>query len=264
MPTQFNMSKKQRNSTIIKVAVTATLIIILLFSGSYTCSKKDNLKSIGLCYNYPLSTYKENNKIKIYDIKDTILIFYYSDYVVYRLSATRQFETGEKLKGTEPYFIYNKKNDFGFLFNSLNDSSQGIKYPLDSFLANRGLKGKDFDIPVDSLWSLTEVVKIKKNSLLEKYTSLKQGDETTIDSIYYYYSKDMNKIEYSFSKKLDSIRAMKLYKIRLLYNQRISVSNEVLLPKRELSFEIITENVYDPRKIIEFIKKFENGLMNKR
>ncbi|HEY5772437.1 MAG TPA: hypothetical protein VIS75_07410, partial [Chitinophagaceae bacterium] len=152
----------------------------------------------------------------------------------------------------------------GFLFTSINDSSRGKKYLVDSFLANRGLKGKDFDIPIDSLWSLTEVIKVKEDILFEKYGSLKQGDETTIDSIYYYYSKDMNKIEYSFSKKLDSIKAMKLFKVRFLYNERTSTSNKIILPKRELSFELIEETASNPQKIIEFIIKFESGLIRKQ
>jgi len=253
------MVKKIKNPIIVKVAITAALTILILFLGSYTCSKKSDLKCLGLCFNYPLSAYKENDEIKIYNLKDTILIFYYSDYILYRLSPTIIFETGEKLKGTEPYFIYNKKDDFGFLFTSLNDSSKGTKYPVDSFLANRGLKGKDFDIPIDSLWSLTEEIKVKEDILLEKYGPLKLGDETTIDSIYYYYSKAMNKIEYSFSKKLDSIKAMKLFKVRFLYNERTSTANKIILPKRELSFELIEESVLNPQKIIEFIKKFENG-----
>ena len=257
----IKMAKKLKNLIIIKAAVIAALMILFIFLGSYTCSKKSDLKCLGLCFNYPLSTYKENDEIKIYSLKDTILIFYYFDYILYRLSATIRFETGEKLKGTEPYFIYNKKDDFGYLYTSINDSSRGTKYPVDSFLANRGLKGKDFDIPIDSLWSLTEKIKVKENILIEKYGSLKQGDETTIDSIYYYYSKDMNKIEYSFSKKLDSIKAMKLFKIRFLYNERTSTANEIILPKRELSFEMIEEDPPNPQKIIEFIKKFESSLI---
>jgi hypothetical protein len=255
------MFKKQINTTIIKATVaTVALMISFLFFGSYTCSKKNHLRTVGLFFSYPLSFYKEKDETKIYNFKDTILIFYYSDYILYRLSPTIKFETGEKVSGTEPYFIYDKNNEFGFLFTSLIDSSKGTKFLVDSFLANRGIRGRDFDIPVDSLWTLTEVIKSKENVFLEKYGSLKQGDETTIDSIYYYYSKDMNKVEYSFSKKLDSIRGMKLFKARFLYNERISTSNEIILPKRELSFEMIEEHVPNPKKIIEFIKKFESGL----
>jgi len=257
------MVKKIKNPIIIKAATIAALMILFLFLGSYTCSKKSDLKCLGLCFNYPISIYKENDEIKIYNLKDTILIFYYSDYILYRLSPTIRFETGEKLKGTEPYFVYNKKDDFGFLFSSINDSSKGTKYPVDSFLANRGLKGKDFDIPIDSLWSLADEIMVKEDILMVKYGSLKQGDETTIDSIYYYYSKNMNKIEYSFSKKLDSIKAMKLFKIRFLYNERTSTDNKIILPKRELSFEMTEESAPNPQKIIEFIKKFESGSIRK-
>ena len=251
------MFKKQTQTLIIKAATVAALMILFLLLGSHTCSKSNRLECIGLNFSYPVSFYKEKDEVKIYSIKDTILIFYYSDYILYRLSGTKKFETGENIRGTEPYFIFNKKNKSGFLFSSLKDSGTGTKFPIDSFLANRGMRGKDFEVPVDSAWSLAEVIKDKENNILEKYALIRQGDETSIDSIYYYYAKKMNDIEYSFSKKLDSIKAMKLYKIRMLYNERFSPSNNMTLPKRDILFEIRTEAVSNSKEIIDFIEKFQ-------
>lgn len=246
------------NDLIIKAAANAALMIVLLFFGSYTCSKKKQLRSIGLFYSYPLSFYKENNETKIYNLRDTLLLSYYSDYILYRLSPTVKFETDEKIKGTEPYFIYNKKKTFGFLFTSLKDSSQGTRFPVDSFLDSRGMRNKSFDVPADSLWALSEVVNDRRNNILEeKYALLKPGDETNIDSIYYYYSKNKNRIDYTFSKKLDSIKGMKLFKIRMLYNEKFSSVNKIILPKRELILEIRDEVASNPKEIIAFIKKFE-------
>ena len=253
------MKKKIKDSIIIKAATIAALMISLLFLASSTCSKKNDLKCISLCFSYPVNSYKEKDEIKIYNLKDTISIFYYSDYLIYRLSPTVRFETGEKVKGTEPYFIYNKKNKLGLLFSSLEDSTQGITYPVDSFLINRALKGKDLDIPVDSLWSLIGVVKGKDGILIEKYGSIKPGDEMTIDSIYYYYSKKMIKVEYSFSKKLDSVNRMKLFKARFLFNSKYSSSNKIVLPKRELSLEMREEIASDSKEILSLVKKFQNG-----
>ena len=104
------MFKKQANPLIIKAATRAALMILFLFLGSHTCSKNNHLKSIGLIFSYPASFYKEKGEIKIYYLRDTILVSYYSDYILYRLSATHKFETGEKINGTEPYFIFHKKN----------------------------------------------------------------------------------------------------------------------------------------------------------
>ena len=78
------------------------------------------------------------------------------------------------------------------------------------------------------------------------------------DSIYYYYSKKMNKIQYSFSKKLDSISGMKLFKFRLLFNSKFSKSYKGVLPKREISFEIREEVPPDVKEILSLIKKYQS------
>jgi len=249
--------KKKKLLIIIKAAANAALMSSFLLFVSFTCSKKNTLKCISLCYGLPTNIYRENDEIKIYTLKDTILIFYYSDYVIYRLPPTVKFETDEQIKGTEPYFIYNKKDSFGIFFNSLTDSSSGITCRVDSFLFNRGFKVKDIDRPVDSISPLMEVKKVK-DGVVEKYGLIKQGDEMSIDTIYYYYSKKMNNIEYSFSKKLDSISRKKLFKVRLLYNSKFSSSNKSVLPKREISFEIREVTPPDPKEVFSIMKKYQN------
>lgn len=251
------MRKKKKHFIIIKAAANAALMICLLFFVSSTCSIKNTLKCISLCYSFPTNVYRENDELKIYTLKDTISIFYYSDYLIYRLPPTVKFETDEKIKGTEPYFIYNKKDSFGILYNSLTDSSSGITCRVDSFLFNRGFKVKDIDLPVDSIWHLMEVKKDKGGIIIEKYGIMNQGDEMSIDTIYYYYSKKMNKIEYSFSKKLDSISRKKLFKARFLFNSKFSSSNKMVLPKREISFEIREEDPPDVKEILPLIKKYQ-------
>ena len=103
-----------------------------------------------------------------------------------------------------------------------------------------------------------EVKKDKDGIVIEKYGMMKQGDEMSIDTIYYYYSKKMNNIEYSFSKKLDSISRKKLFKVRLLYNSKFSSSNKSVLPKREISFEIREVTPPDPKDVFSIFRKYQN------
>ena len=233
------MRKKKRHLEIIKVATNVTLMISFLLFNSSTCSQKKDLKCVSLSFSAPVNIYKENDEIKISILKDTILVFYYSDYLVYRLLPTANWETGKNIKGTEPYLIYNKQDSCGILFN-------------------RALRGKDLDIPADSLWSIMEVKKENGGILIEKYGSTKQGDEMSVDSIYYYYSKKMNKVQYSFSKKLDSISGMKLFKFKLLFNSKFSKSYNGVLPKREISFEIREEDAPDVKEILSLIKRYQS------
>ena len=252
------MRKKIRHFEIIKVATNVILMISFLFFHSATCSQKKGLKCVSLSFTAPVNIYKENDEIKIALLKDTISVFYYSDYLIYRLLPTVKWETGENIKGTEPYFIYTERDSCGILFNSLTDSACSIICRIDSFLFNRAFRGEDLDIPVDSLWSITEVKKENGEILIEKYGSTKQGDEMTVDSIYYYYSRKMNRVQYSFSKKLDSISGMKLFKCRLIFNSKFSKSHNGVLPKREISFEIREEVPPDEKEILSLIKKYRS------
>jgi hypothetical protein len=255
MLVHYNILKRKLNK-IIKAVFIAALMIPFLFEGSYTYFTND-LKSVEYIYKYPVSFYKEKGKVKIYSLTDTISIFYYGNYVLYQLSPTVKFETGEKIRGTEPYFIFNKKNHFGFLYPSMKNPNHGAKLSVDSFLINRGMKGKDFDIPPDSLWSLHAVVKDKSQDfILEKYGTIKPVDETNFDSIYYYYTRKIKNTEFSFSRKLDSIKRMKLYKVRLIFNEKFSPADKILLPKREFLFEIRDKTVSNPKEIIGFIQRF--------
>ena len=252
------MRKKLKHLKLIKIATNAILMSSFLLFISSTCSQQKDLKCVSLCISAPVNIYKENDEIRIALLKDTILVFYYSDYLVYRLLPTAKWETGEKIKGTEPYFIYNNPDSCGILFNSLTDSSYSIICRIDSFLFNRAFKGEDLDIPVDSLWPIMEVKKEIGEILIEKYGSTKQGDEMSVESIYYYYSKKMNKVQYSFSKKLDSIRGMKLFKCRMIFNSKFSKSYNNVLPKREISFEIREEVPPDEKEILSLIKKYRS------
>ena len=68
----------------------------------------------------------------------------------------------------------------------------------------------------------------------------------------------MNKIEYSFSKKPDSISRKKLLKVRFLFNSNFSSSNKIVLPKREISFEIRDVNPTDTTEVFLIIRKYQS------
>jgi hypothetical protein len=214
-------------------------------------------KSVYLIYSYPVSMAPETgNKYKILSLTDTILITNYNDYVLYRLPGIVDFETNNKIMDSEPYFIYKKNDKFGAFFTSIKDIKNGEELPIDSFLTKKALRSKDFDIPPDSIFKLEKTI-IKKDFTIEKFIPLKKNNETIFDSIIYYYSKRFNQIGYSFSGKLDSLKQMKLFKIRLIYNEYFSPSYKTIISKREYLFEIQPAPLVDKNLIIDFIKRLE-------
>ena len=237
----------------IKAQRAALIVAVIIFSSCGITRKYNELKRINLTVNYPIVIMNDgvHDAVNLFNLKDTVWIFYYDSKVLYRLSESRNLETDKKIAGTEAWFIYHEKAKHGFLFNSISDSSRGLKLLVDSFLNNRAYASANFDIPSDSL-----LIKAQDNEVkfVEKYYT-KEHNENYPDSIYYYFTNELKNIDYTFSRKLESLKNMKLYKVRLLYNETFSPSYKAMIPKREFLFEIREEVIVNSREIIDFFER---------
>jgi hypothetical protein len=211
------------------------------------------IKSVALSVNYPIVTITPAGVFSN-NLKDTIKLYYYKDLILYRLSESRILETEELIPGTENYFIRKRKADSGFLFISLSDTTSR-KLPADSILINGAYQGASVEL--SSNFTPVNLVKEGKDRFHEEYSMNASNNENLPDSIYLYYSKELKKVDYTFSRKLDSLKGMKLYKFRLLYNEKVLRVTNQTIPKREFLFEIRTQGEPTPKPIMEFIKRFE-------
>jgi len=203
---------------------------------------------------YPVVlTNKED--VKFSYLRDTILIYYLNDIVVYGLLPIRKFETDEKISNSRPYFIFRKNNQYGRLLRSLNDTSCGSRLPVDSLLTKRGFAGSRLEFSSEDTLLETEIDK-ENNFVLEKIIP-KKYDENSFDSIYYYYSSNLRGIDYSLSNKLDSVKHMKLCEVRLLYNGGFSKTYNMTLPKREFQFKIEEAAITNSKEILNLFKRLE-------
>jgi hypothetical protein len=251
---------KYKNNKAVKTAIGAVLTALLLYFGDCQSQSKlnKNFKTLQLTVNYPIITLNDDN-LSFFNITDSIFINYYEDFVLYKLAPSRIFETNEKIPGTETYFVFKKKDKYGLWLSKLDSINHGKSEPVDSFLNIRAFASAKFNLTTND--SLIQSVNDKKaNILQEKYIPKKRYGEFTFDSVYYYFTNDLKNFDYSFSPKLDSIRNMKLFKVRLLYNQSFSSKYNHILPKREYFFQIKEVPITNPEKILNFFKKFGNSL----
>ncbi len=239
---------------LVKAALIAalTLSAIIFFSAESVYAQPGQLKAYKLMVSYPLVRDKGDLTI----LKDTVSIFYWQDYLIYKVHYTALTRINDGPVNSEKrynYFVFKKADKYGHLFYDVLDSSVGKRLPVDSFLFVRGFH---LAVNTDSL----KLVSSKKNKtsgvLLEKYVSPKQRGDFVPDSIFYYYSPHL-KTDYTFSAQLDSIKNMKLYEVRFMYNRRYSRANKITLPKREFYFEVIEVVVDDKKEIEKVIKRFE-------
>ncbi|RYY97325.1 MAG: hypothetical protein EOO11_11205 [Chitinophagaceae bacterium] len=234
--------------------VLPALCVLLLATACMGTSRPGTLQEFQFVRNFPVRAYKEQDSVRILNFRDTTSIVYMDAYALYRLPAVTQFETNQSIRGTEAYLLMRRGAGTGRFFSSGADASPGVVVNVDSFLRKKGLQGEDFDVPADSAWQLVATTAgDRPDEVLEKYAYTRPPTETVFDSIYYYYSKRPPAVDFSFSKKLDRAKRMKLSRVRFLYNERYSTQEQFMVPKREFLFdlrEVEPGNPEDTRRLL--------------
>ncbi len=240
-----------------KAAITPFLVVSLIGLGSCAASisKLTSVNGYKLTVNYPVV----RDSGTLINLKDTVPIFYYGSYVIYQLPYNYSQQLDDKLVVAEKRyhsFIFRENEKYGYLYSDYSDTTRGVRAPVDSILSKRGYS---LELNADSL-ILTDVLENKETgTIIEKYVLPGEKTDFTIDSIYYYYNRAYNQYEYSFSKKLDSSRGMKLYKARFLYKDKFSVAYHIILPERELNYAVGKMTIENENEIIRFVKRYESG-----
>lgn len=238
-----------------------TLVAILQINCTYERIIKKEIPTLKLTVNLPVLILKDNT-ISFLNISDSVFLTYYENWVLYKLPPSRNLKDNEQISGTETYFVFEKSESHGVWFQSLDSIRNGRKLLIDSFLNIRAFRNISFSL--DSNDSLTQTIKFQKsNGFLEKYVANNKTDELNPDSAYLYFSDRLKNYEYSFSPPLDSLKEMKLFKVRLLFNETFSKEYEKLLPKRELSFEIGKVVTKEENRLLRFFKELNQIRKNK-
>lgn len=246
---------------IIKEAVAALMIFSVLFvmCSSENTKKENRIKRVDLIYNIPIV--KLNGQLQ--NLTDSLSIFYYNNIILYRFPYTYSIEnmnTIEKQERRFKYFIYQKHERYGYYFDSINTSSYR-KMNVDSLLSAKAFASNNFyDKNNDSL-----VVTIKNDnnySLVEKYISKKRPNQSYADTTIFYFTHTLKDLELSFSKELENIKKLKIFKLRMIYNAQFDKEYNMELPYREFFFELRDESSLNSDDIISFFKTFEKKFVS--
>jgi hypothetical protein len=221
----------------------AAIALLTFFSVNFSnCDSKalrplPNNLCVQLTYNLPIIDFIG----KFVNYTDSLSILYQDSFVLYRIPythSTTEVLTNEKDSVIEEprireelryeYFIFKKGDQYGYRYDSFA-AKQYQKRLVDSFLAVKSFTTvKLFDLSNDSLISSKKL----NDEIQETYIPKIKVDSTYCDTSYYYFTSKMPRTILSLSKELDSLKDMKLYKARLLYN------SSGTLPKREIYFEL--------------------------
>lgn len=233
-------------------------------------STKLELRAIELISSIPMTDYSG----QIGYFEDTLIQFEQAGQILQQISVKRnlsvmQTDKDGNIIGNElislpdgsRYFFYRLGNKYGVFYDTAQNAKALFRPALVDSLAELNT-ATNFEpimktkILNDSL--VSSYLSADKSTLIEKYVPRIKKDETYSDTTMLTYFKSLNGIHFSFSKKVDSTRKMKLAKIELKFN---AIPNHPELYKRktrQLTFAIKEIPIKEQDYIISIFNKLDS------
>ena len=265
-PLQFQEIKPLKMSSN-KIFLLLLIYSTILFSCNVN-NKNSGVKKISFITTFPEVKFTG----ELFYLHDSAILFYSGNYFVYKLP----FQTGEIRTDTiksdmadsvliyiEPtgigykYFAGKKEDKYCYLFNSLNDKTGLKKHSVDSIIARWGIGTLDINAVIKNAVLIDSVSDQINNNITKVYSPKIIKDDG--DTIILYFTNHIKETDFSLSKSIDSSNRFKLYKIRVLYNQKLSQTQNMAMPKRELSFEINELNAKNDTEILDLFKRLKSN-----
>lgn len=193
-------------------------------------------------------------------------MIYFKNYIMYSVPSIPYILKKSIIKGDSvlnilvpstdtvyTYYVIENKKKNGIKYNSLN-SSKGDKFKLDSLLQRKNIgysRLKIFSIDLGKPYKVDK----KNGKISEVYLdSVKQG---MVDTIYRFFDKDLNDLEFSFSKSLDKKMRSKLYKIKLVQLNTDTAKRQHFIKRTEVIDEVRRIKIRNAAEVLGLFKRFE-------
>jgi hypothetical protein len=183
-------------------------------------------------------------------------IVYVGDYVMYELQRRKINSLNEKpLHDTIKieYFVFNKKQHFGYLYQSLNDDN-AVKLSADSILNKRGLRAFSLKPGFNSN-SYVRYLQRSKNEVMYVYDT--KEPDGNIDSAYLYFNKEYKSIQYSISAKLDSSFDSKFFRMEFLAKKSTGENADYINQFRMISLTMKPVPVTNEKELDAFFERYK-------
>lgn len=265
-----------------KISCFAILIFLgYLFSRCYSYEKGPGIQIDKIYQVRKIPIVATDGKMEE-EIYDSICIIYYKDFRIYQLPVEYTEANVRVIEGSDTvpgqlidsltfketrydFFIQKEGKPYGYLslpelrktwkrtVGEVVNPVEWKKINADSIL-NLKVTHLNFGLvrQIATLVSTSENDKAKE--LVQVYVSKNINADTDCDTTYLYFKPELTDIAYSYSPVLDSLMKSKLYKIRLLYNARMSNVYNVWVPEREWLFEMGKIPVEDMQGIAGFME----------
>lgn len=186
-----------------------------------------------------------------------IHIFYFQNLVMYKIPYFYSEDTIENEKRYF-YFVWKKGVDLGIRYNY--DITPPEKFKVDSIIKNfwpnemgmaNRIKNKDLNI------SLKSTTQTENGKVLEfDFDGVRDNIHLTGKTLLYY-STEFNNLDFSFSREIDTVKNMKLYKIKNLDDSKVLPQYNFTLDAMETYYKIEECKQFDQMEILNIFEMFK-------
>ena len=245
-------------------------LLAIMFTTSITsCVTKSRQPKIRAVEVISQSQFVMMENGKIYDRRDTALLCYKDDFVIYREQYFYVKYNDKALQGNtmvisdDPTTIDHKEKCYDYYIWK-NEELNGIKYGkdvktinVDSLYVKKLFKNANFfDVTYDRLLDVRN--EGDKRSFKEIYVNIAKPDESYCDTTIYCFSSKLDDIPYSLSKVADSLKGAKLVEVRFIYNGKPKgIASNIDLPRKEMVYKLSKINLKNTADIDSIIEKFK-------
>ena len=227
-------------------------LLIFLFMNS-GCNKKQDLHKVTVTLSVPVIN--ENNSIEVFT--STYTKIRYKSFDIYELPYRESFYMNGSYKADSArteYFVFNRNDDYGYLFNTHKDSS-GSRLKIQETIAAKTLSRLQIDTLLKYAEQRRFITKYKYNENLKKVSYGLMHPQ--YDSVFFYFDKELKSVDYTLSKKLDAMYNSKLYRVELLLSPHTSIPAGYAQRFRKISIQIKTSPVENPDDIKAFCNRLQ-------
>ncbi len=242
--------------------IICSIVFILNIKSFYSCINKapdNNIQAFRLIYNIPVFTPDSN-----FEIRNTYDVFYCKDIIIYKFNYRFDSLFNGNLVFQEwrsNYFVFHKDSLFGHNYYLKPDLAlKNARLSVDSMLKKNSFESLKFDtlltLKPDSSYFDTE------GNLLKIFNNPPPNSSQEKYDLYFYYTKKLKGVKETFSRKMDNVNNMKLFKIRIVAKGAYYEEYKTIIPEREYLYEMEEIRVENEKEIMSYFNRYKEHMIN--
>jgi hypothetical protein len=222
--------------------------------------KKANrdIRCISMIYNLPVVDKKTGS---VFNFQDSCKIFFKDNFIMYKIPYRFHFvyKDSTVTEVRNDFFIYEKNRNTGYNYNEYTPSDNRKK-PVDSVLKQKAFSQLSLFY---KLFEKNELILVSSfrdsldNYLEEKYVPREKKDFSDIDTAFFYFTDQLEGIDFSLMKSLDSVKQLKLCRLRFLTNPTYYPELKVTIASRDLYFDVKEIPVANDKEILDYFERYK-------